>query len=78
MKTKKRSLPRYWKVVIHDLTGLRYCDRDCDCGENNELWWWPDPGDGGRVPDWLPGWTNGSDTFSIWDWLVENGKVGAS
>lgn len=27
-------LPRYWKKVIARITGLRFCDRNCDCGAN--------------------------------------------
>lgn len=67
--------PRYWKRTIETLTGLCYCDRSCPCGEANGLWWWPGIG-GGGLPDWLPGWTNGIDTASLWDWLVESGHAG--
>ncbi len=66
------KLPRYWKRMIAELTGLLYCDRDCYCGENNNLWW-----DHGGSEDWVPSWMNGGDTHEIWQWLVENGKVPA-
>ncbi len=68
------KLPRYWKTTIHRLTGLNFCDRNCGCGENNELWWFPGGGSS-TVAEWIPGWMNGCDTEEIWRWLVENGKV---
>jgi hypothetical protein len=73
-KRKPPPLLRYWKVAIRRITGLHYCDRDCGCGEANGLWWWPTPRFEGRPP-WLPGWTNGADTASIWRWLAENGHA---
>lgn len=73
---KRKPLPRYWKRTIAGITGLQFCDRDCGCGENNQLWWFP-PGTGWRgLPEWVPGWMNGGDTNEIWDWLVENKKDG--
>lgn len=73
---KQVEPPRYWKVAIRRLTGLNYCDRDCDCGENNELWWFPVTTSGREaMPAWVPGWMNGADTFSIWRWLVEKGHA---
>lgn len=72
--TATKPLPRYWKVVISRLTGLNYCDRSCPCGENNMLWWFPTPSHRG-VPEWVPGWMNGVDTYEVWRWLVENGRA---
>lgn len=77
MKAKTKPLPRYWKKTIARLTGLHFCDRDCGCGDNNQLWWFP-PGVMYRsVPKWVPGWMNGADTHEIWRWLVENKKTAA-
>lgn len=73
-KAKKKPLPRYWKTTISRITGLRYCDRHCDCGENAQLWYTPVPGDGEAEP-LLPGWMNGVGTNDVWDWLVETGRV---
>jgi hypothetical protein len=74
-KRKHKPLLRYWKVAISRLTGLNYCDRECGCGDNNQLWWFPcDPGSRHGVPQWVPGWMNGADTDSIWSWLVENDR----
>lgn len=74
-KAKDVPLPRYWKVEISRITGLRFCDRECGCGENSQLWFTPVPGDYDGTPDWIPGWMNGCGTDEIWEWLVENGKV---
>jgi hypothetical protein len=72
----KKKLPRYWKVKIHEITGLNFCDRYCGCGENNQLWWFPvGTGSFCFTPEWLPAWMNGSSTESIWEWLVKNGKI---
>lgn len=73
-RKKKLPLPRYWKAQIRKLTGLEFCDANCNCDEpNKQLWYWP-PGLMSRgLPKWLPGWTNGVDTDELWDWLVENG-----
>jgi hypothetical protein len=68
------TLPRNFKSQISNLTGLHFCDRNCGCGENNQLWWFPTPSHAG-VPDWVPGWMNGTDSHEIWRWLVQNGKV---
>lgn len=73
MTTTDVSLPRYWKREIAAITGLNYCDRDCGCGENNQLWWSSVPGS--TSPDWVPGWMNGADGHTIWRWLVKHGKV---
>lgn len=67
------KLPRYWKRTIRRITRLNFCDRDCGCGENSQLWYFPTPNSDG-VPDWVPGWMNGVDSHEIWRWLVENGK----
>jgi hypothetical protein len=67
-------LPRYWKRDIRRITGLIFCDRDCGCGEANGLWWFPTPS-GRGVPEWVPGWMNGVDSYEIWRWLVENDRV---
>jgi hypothetical protein len=75
--TKARAeiqLPRYWKREIAAITGLNFCDRDCSCGENNQLWWFPTPS-GRGVPEWVPDWMNGVDSYEIWQWLVENDRV---
>lgn len=64
-------LPRYWKKRIHEITGLNYCDRDCDCGENNQLWWVPVCGD--PLPEWVQEF-NGCDTFEIWNEIVAQGR----
>jgi hypothetical protein len=61
--------------IIAELTGMTFCDEDCGCGENSQLWFTPTPC--GWVPDWLPGWMNGCDTDEIWNWLVENGRTKA-
>lgn len=74
MASRLASLPRYWKREIGSITGLNYCDRECGCGENNQLWWLPTP-DRSGIPDWVPGWMNGIDSFEIWRWLVANGKT---
>src|SRR4051812_21425909 len=66
---KVADLPRRWKHRIHELTGLNFCDRTCGCGENNRLWWFPVTAAGLRqMPDWVPGWMNGGETFEIWKW----------
>jgi hypothetical protein len=77
MKTKQRlkPLPRYWKRTIGRITGLNFCDRNCGCGDNNQLWWSPVPPGCGNVPEWVPEWMNGADTHEIWQWLVENGHA---
>lgn len=67
-------LPRYWKTRINRITGLKFCDRDCGCGENNQLWWFPVQ-QGYSPPAWVPGWMNGADSFEIWRWLVKNQKT---
>jgi hypothetical protein len=67
------TLPRYWKRAISQLTGLQFCDRSCECGKNNQLWWFP-MGRCESVPSWVPGWMNGADTQSVWKWLVKNGR----
>ena len=66
-------LPRNWKSLIRRVTGMHYCDRNCGCGENNRLWWFPVGG--GAVPSWMPDWMNGGDTHEIWKWLVKHRKV---
>lgn len=66
-------LPRYWKKTIARITGMVFCDRDCGCGENNELWWFP-PMSRDGVPDWVPSWMNGCDSDEIWQWLVQNDR----
>ena len=71
------KLPRYWKKTIRELTGLQFCDKNCDCGEdkNNQLWWFPPGQYAGRyLPEWVPSWMNGADSYDIWRWLVENGR----
>ncbi len=75
--TCQKQLPRYWKREIAALTGLRFCDRLCDCGANNQLWWFPAGPETCRkwCPSWVPSWMNGACTQEIWRWLVENGKV---
>lgn len=59
--------------LIARVTGMNFCDRYCDCGQNNRLWWFPVGG--GHVRSWVPGWMNGGTTEEIWEWLVEHGKV---
>jgi hypothetical protein len=65
------------EVQIATLTGLRFCDRECGCGENSQLWWFPASPSACRsqCPSWVPGWMNGADTDEIWRWLVAAGKV---
>jgi hypothetical protein len=67
------TLPYNWKSKIHAITQLHFCDHQCPCGENNQLWWFPPSPL--NCPDWLPSWMNGADSFEIWQWLVQNGKV---
>jgi len=71
--TATTKLPHFWKRDIAAITGLNFCDRSCPCGEANELWWTSTPGS--TSPDWLPGWMNGVDSYEIWQWLIENGRV---
>lgn len=47
-KLDRDNPPRYWKVTIARLTGLNFCDRNCGCGENSQLWYFPTPS--GEVP----------------------------
>ena len=69
-------LPKNSKKRIHEITHLNFCDEDCDCGENNQLWWVPVTASERRcMPEWVPGWMNGVDTDEIWQWLVQNGKA---
>jgi len=71
-------LPRYWKRTIRELTGLKFCDRDCSCGQNNQLWWFTfgiTERKSLGIPEWVPDWMNGGDTNEIWRWLCENGKA---
>lgn len=72
-KPKRKRLPADWEDKISEVTGLNFCGEDCGCGENAQLWYFDTPRH--RGPDWVPGWMNGADTDSIWEWLVENGKV---
>lgn len=72
-RVKDWPLPRYWKVAIKKITGLNFCDRDCDCGENNQKWYFPSGSLRQNMPEWVPGWMNGVDTYEVWNWLVENG-----
>lgn len=51
-----------------DVTGMNYCNKDCDCGDNAELMFWPV---GGEVPEWLPDWTNGTGYMEVYNWLLE-------
>ena len=57
--------------TIADLTGLNFCDENCCCGENSQLWFFPAGGGPGQdeVPEWVPGWMHGSDTDEIWEWI---------
>lgn len=67
------KIPRNFKSRIAKITGLNFCDRYCDCGENNQLFW--SPVSQGPLPEWVPDWMNGGDPDEIWRWLVENGKT---
>jgi hypothetical protein len=70
-ETKRRS-----KIdIIYDLTGLNYCDEDCGCGENAQLWYLPPGQYGVGIADWVPEWMNGVSTDEIWEWLVQNKKI---
>lgn len=73
-----KPLPRYWKAVIRRLTGMNFCDRNCGCGENSRLWWFPVGCCTCRyaVPKWLPCWMNGATTEDVWQWLVKHKKTG--
>jgi hypothetical protein len=70
-----KPLPRNWRMKISRITGLNFCDRNCDCGENSELWFYPPGLESRDMEDWVPCWMNGADTNDIWNWLVENGRV---
>jgi hypothetical protein len=59
--------------LIARVTGMNFCGRDCGCGENSQLWFFPAGADG--VRRWVPSWMNGVETAVVWEWLVENGKV---
>lgn len=62
--------------LIEKVTGLCFCDRECGCGENNQLWWFPPPlWSACMFPAWLPGRMNEAEIRSVWRWLVEHGKV---
>lgn len=63
-------------VKIAELTGLNFCDEDCDCGENNQLWWFP-TGGAGKAEPIAEGWMNGATSEDIWEWLKKNGHVKA-
>lgn len=62
-------LSRKTITKIEDVTGLRYCDRNCPCGDNNHLMWWP--ANGPDRPEWLPGWMNGVDSSDVYNWLMQ-------
>ena len=55
---------------IERVTGMAYCGLDCNCPERPPayLLFWPSclP-----MPEWLPGWTNGTDPDEVYDWLQE-------
>jgi hypothetical protein len=72
---RKPKLPRYWKREISRITGLHFCDRSCGCGDANQLWWFPVAPNRGGIPSWVPGWMNGADTSSVWNWLAQNGHA---
>lgn len=69
-------LPNNWKERIHEVTHLNFCDEACNCGENNQLWWFPVTASERRaMPRWVPSWMNGGDTHEIWRWLDQNNKL---
>lgn len=68
-----KPLPRYWKITIRRITGLQFCDRECDCGETPSYLWYKQTPSGSK--EWLPGWMNGVTTEDVWKWLVENGRI---
>ena len=60
------------KQIIAEKLKLSFCDRDCGCGENNQLWWY----EVGRTDlDKIPDWMNGVTTEEVWEWLIETGQV---
>ena len=61
------------RQLIAHITGLNFCGRDCGCGANSQLWFFPVGG--GYPKPWVPVWMNGAATEEIWEWLVESGKV---
>ena len=61
-------LSRKTITKTEEVTGLRYCDKNCPCGENSHLMLWPA---GYDWPDWLPGWMNGVSPDDVYSWLME-------
>jgi hypothetical protein len=57
---------------IEELTGLVFCDENCPCGNNDQLF---KTVPGNDVPDWLPDWMNCAEPESVGKWLIDNGKL---
>lgn len=53
---------------LAEALGMHYCDRDCPCGGDSQLLYTPMCG---KAPEWLPGWANGCDPESIYNWAMK-------